>query len=70
MEEFVRQIEAYANAFGKQPGTIVQAAKCGGGGTWSKWKLGESTPTLAIVDRVREYMAANPPAASQEENAA
>ncbi|WP_229678548.1 XRE family transcriptional regulator [Neptunicoccus cionae] len=70
MEEFIREIEAYANAVGKRPGTVVQDAKCGGGRTWARWKLGDSSPTLAIVDRIRAYMSVNQPNSSQKEDAA
>lgn len=62
MEEFLREIEAYAIAVGKKPGTVVQNAKCGGGRTWFQWKSGASFPTMELVDRFRAYMQNNPPA--------
>lgn len=60
-------VRAYAAQLGVMPTTIIQRAKAGGGGTWRKWEEGESSPTLLTADRVRRYMAENPPAAMDGE---
>lgn len=54
-------VRAYAAQLGVMPTTVVQRAKCGGGGTWAAWESGTSSPTLHTVDRLRAYMAENPP---------
>lgn len=61
MEQLIQEIEAYAAAVGLQPTTVIQHAGCGGGGAWPKWKSGESACTLRTADRLRRYMADNPP---------
>lgn len=61
MEEFIAEVEAYAESHGILPSTVVQKAKCGNGGTWSKWiSSTKGGPGMHTVDRLREYMAANP----------
>ncbi len=54
-------VRAYAAQFGITPSTVIQKARVGGGGTWAKWESGDSSPTLRTVDRLRAYLAENPP---------
>lgn len=57
----MEEIRAYAARLGNSPSTVIQKAGVGGGGTWSKWESGDGSPTLRTVDRLRQYMANNPP---------
>jgi hypothetical protein len=69
MEEFIAQVEAYAAACGVKPTTVVQRAASVGGSAWDRWTSGGS-PTLATADKIRAYMAANPPPPSEKDAAA
>lgn len=55
------EVRAYARQIGFKPSTVIQKAGVGGGGAWRKWESGEGSPTLHTVDRLRTYMADNPP---------
>lgn len=55
------EIREYAAARGILPTTVVQSAECGSGSTWAKWEAGSSC-TLKTADKIRKYMADNPPA--------
>lgn len=66
----MRDVRAYAELVGVRPTTIIQRAKCGGGGTWDAWVDGTSSPTHKTTDRLKAYMQANPRAAVQVEDAA
>jgi len=70
MEQFLSDIRAYAERVGLKPSTVIQKAKAGNGATWERWEEGKSSPTLKTVERVRRYMAANPPPKKSEEDAA
>lgn len=70
MEQFLKELEAYAKLLGVQPTTVIQRAKVGNGGTWGKWSTGAGSPTLRTADRLRKYMAENPTPQSQTEDAA
>lgn len=61
MEQFIAEIETYAAACGLQPTTVIQRAIGASGATWGKWKAGASC-SMASADRVRTYIAENPPA--------
>ena len=61
------EIRAYAARVGVMPTTVIQRAKAGNGSTWRRWESGDSSPTLQTVDRLRVYMAQNPPPAPEEE---
>ncbi|MCG7625562.1 XRE family transcriptional regulator [Epibacterium sp. Ofav1-8] len=61
------EVREYAARVGVKPTTVIQRAKAGGGGTWRKWEEGESSPTLITADRVRRYMAENPPAVMNDD---
>jgi hypothetical protein len=60
MEQFMADVRAYAARFGITPSTVIQKAG-----------VGDGSPTLRTVDRLRAYMAKNPPPdAYQTEDAA
>jgi hypothetical protein len=63
MEKLIADITAYAAATGVKPQTVLRAALGSGWSVWDAWVAGTSSPTLASVDRLRAYMAANPPPA-------
>ena len=56
----MNDLQAYAEACGKSPSTVIQAARCGGGATWRKWQNGASC-SLHTAERLQDYMADNPP---------
>lgn len=66
MEQFLTDVEAYAAACGLQPTTVVQRAVGASGAAWRKWKSGASC-SLATADRVRAYIACNPPRTPQQQ---
>ena len=57
----MQDIRAYAQSIGLSPGTIIQRSGCGNGGAWGKWERGDSSPTMVTADKLRAYMADNPP---------
>lgn len=61
MEQLVEEIRRYADARGVKPATVLQVAAGLSGTVWRKWETGEAACTLPIADRIRLYMAANPP---------
>lgn len=63
MEQFIADIRAYAKRLGVHPSTVVQRAGVGGGSTWARWESGGGSPTLLTADRIRKFMAENPPPA-------
>lgn len=69
MDEFMREIEAYAAACGVQPSTVVQNAGGGSGVAWARWKAGGSC-SMRTADRIRAFMAKNPPPSATDEAAA
>ncbi|MGV6840592.1 MAG: XRE family transcriptional regulator [Planktomarina sp.] len=69
MDKFLEDVRNYADACNMLPSTIVQRANAGGGAAWKKWETGKSSPTMRTVDRIRQYMADNPPPAKAEDAA-
>lgn len=61
MEQLIAEIEAYARNVNRTPQAILRAAIGAGWKEWGSWKAGKSSPTMARVDRLRDYMAENPP---------
>ena len=59
------EVRAYAAGVGVKPSTIVQKAGAGGGLTWARWERDESSPTQRTLDKIRTYMAKNPPPAGE-----
>ncbi len=66
MEQFLAEVRAYAVRCGIKPSTVIQNAGAGGGSSWRRWDEGKSSPTMITADRVRAYMAANPPMEAAE----
>ncbi|MCW1934555.1 hypothetical protein [Pararhodobacter zhoushanensis] len=61
MEQFLSEIERYAAAAGVMPQSVLRRS-CGyGWDVWDAWKRRKSSPTMVNADRVRAWMAANPP---------
>lgn len=58
----MQEIENYASARGILPATVVQSATGHSGTTWAKWQAG-ATCSLRTAEKLRAYMAANPPPA-------
>lgn len=56
-------IRTYAEARGIKPATVLQLAARLSGHTWAKWEAGTASCTVRTIDRIREYMRANPPSA-------
>lgn len=66
MEQFIRDIETYAEAVGRKPQAVLRAAVGASWGAWDSWRSGESSPTMIVADRIRDYMKANPPPPQSE----
>ena len=60
MEKLMTEVRTYADLIGVEPSTVVQRAGAGNGGTWSRWQKGSSC-TMHTAERLRRYMADNPP---------
>lgn len=56
-------IRAYARRSGIKPATVLQKVGLSGT-TWGRWEDGVSSPTLRTLEKVRKYMADNPPSAA------
>ncbi|RAP39402.1 hypothetical protein BYZ73_20720 [Rhodovulum viride] len=69
MEQFIAEIEAYAAACSKTPQKVLRDAVGANWGQWDSWKRGASSPTMKVVDRLREFMTANPPPGREEDAA-
>ena len=63
MEQLIKEIETYAAAAGLPLLLVLQKAGGLGGLVGSKWVAGTASCTLPMADRLRAYMAVNPPAA-------
>ena len=71
MEQFIREIEAYTQAAQRKPQAVLRAAVGASWKTWDAWLARRSSPTMAVADRIRDYMRANPPQrAASEQDAA
>ncbi|RAP39463.1 hypothetical protein BYZ73_20410 [Rhodovulum viride] len=64
MEQFIAEIEAYAAACSKTPQKVLRDAIGANWGQWDSWKSGDGSPTMKVVDRLRDYMLAHPAPAS------
>ena len=69
MEEFVRDVESYAQECGLHPSTVIQRAANLGGGKWAAWLNGGSC-SMRTADRIRAYMRANPPSTKAQDGKA
>ena len=73
MEQLIRDIEAYAASVNRTPQAVLRDAIGAGWKGWGSWKSGSSSPTMARVDRLRNFMDANPapePQGATQEDAA
>lgn len=61
MEQLIADVEAYAASVDRKPQAVLRDAIGAGWKEWESWKAGKSSPTMARVDRLRDYMAENPP---------
>ncbi|MBY6135056.1 hypothetical protein KUV61_04400 [Nocardioides marinus] len=61
MEQFLEEMAAYAEAVGRSPQHVLRQAIGANWSQWQAWKEGQSSPTLHTVDKIRRYIAANPP---------
>lgn len=62
MEQFIREVETYARAQGVTPQVFLRQVLNAEWSRWQKWLQREASPRMETVERVRAYMAANPPA--------
>ncbi|GGW24083.1 hypothetical protein GCM10011452_09380 [Gemmobacter lanyuensis] len=67
MEQFIQEVETYAAAIGRKPQGVLRAAVGASWGSWDNWRSGKASPTMAVADRIRLYMAENPPPAEPEQ---
>lgn len=65
MEQFISEIEQYCEARGIGPQRLLRDAINAQWGLWQKWKDGEASPTLRVVDRIRGHMASFPPSETE-----
>lgn len=65
MEQLIAEIEAYATRRSVKPATVLQYAAGLGGQAWARWRSG-AVCTMATAERIRKYMADNPPSESAE----
>ena len=66
MEQLISDVEAYAASVERTPQAVLRIALGAGGTEWSSWKSGKSSPTVARADRLRAYMAKNPPKKAED----
>lgn len=62
MEQLILEIEEYCSAKQIAPQKLLRDTINATWGLWQKWKDSEASPTMKVADRIRAYMAANPPA--------
>lgn len=65
MEQFLSEIEEYASAAGIVPQRVLRLTCRYSWDVWETWKSGASSPTMVNADRIRAWMAANPPLVAQ-----
>jgi hypothetical protein len=66
MEQLILEIEEYCRARQIAPQKLLRASIKATWGLWQKWTDGDASPTMKVADRIRAYMAANPPASDQK----
>lgn len=65
MEQFISEIEAFCEANGIAPQRLLREAVNAQWGLWQKWKDGDASPTLRVVDKIRGHMASMPPSKTE-----
>lgn len=58
MEQLIAEVESYAANMGVTPQKVLRDAIGANWRQWDLWKSGRSSPTMRVVDRLREHMAA------------
>ena len=61
MEQLILEIEEYCRARQIAPQKLLRDSIKATWGLWQKWTDGDASPTMKVADRIRAYMAANPP---------
>lgn len=58
MEKLISEIQDHAARQGVSPQKFLRDVIGASWNTWSKWLSGESSPTMAVADRIRSHIAA------------
>ena len=61
MEKLISEIEAFSCASGMSPELVLKKTGKYGWGVWAKWKAGESQCTLAMAEKIRNFIHSNSP---------
>lgn len=61
MDQFLAEIERYSRRTGIDPARLLRDAINAEWGRWQKWRDKTASPRADTMDKVRAYMAANPP---------
>lgn len=61
MEKLIEEIENYARLTNVKPNTVVAKAINQTYSRFDAWKSGDGSCSLTNADRIRRYMAENPP---------
>lgn len=61
MEQFLAEVRAYAAANGVSPEKVLREALNSEWSRWGRWADGKASPQVKTIERVRAYMADNPP---------
>ena len=69
MERFISDVETYALACGISPQSLLRKTVNAQWGQWQKWKDGDASPTMRIVDQIYAHMAENPAPETSEDAA-
>lgn len=69
MEQLISEIQTFASAQGVTPQKFLRDVIGASWNTWQKWRDGESTPTMAVADRIRTHIADSKPAKTSEDAA-
>lgn len=69
MERFISDVESYALACGISPQSLLRKTVNAQWGQWQKWKDGDASPTMRIVDQIYAHMAENPAPETSEDAA-
>lgn len=70
MEKLIAEIEAFSASTGMSPELVLKKTGKYGWGVWAKWKAGESQCTLAMAEKIRNFIHCNNPSSSPALSAA
>lgn len=62
MDKLIAEVRAYSAQAGLSPQSVLRKGISAGWGEWDSWLEGRSSPTMIRGDRLRRWMAENPPA--------